>query len=228
MVRQGLAISALVVAGMAALSVWGWFQTPADAAIPVHWSATGEVNRYGTRLEAFGLMPALAAGLSLLLAFAPKIDPRGRNLAKSGPLLITVWMGTLAILAVSHIALVLSATGTLDAEGPVMPRMILIAVALFMAVLGNLLGKARPNWFVGVRTPWTLSSDHAWDVTHRWAGRGFVATGLIGGAAILIAPINIGLTVFFILLAITAIGSIVLSYLAWRTDPERETYSETE
>ncbi len=228
MIARGLTISALAIAAMAAMSAWGWMMTSADAQIPVHWSATGEVNRYGSRLEAFTTMPIVAIVISLLLAFAPKIDPRGRNLAKSGPLLMTVWMGTLALLVVAHLALVLSATGTLDPESPILPRIILIAVALFLAVLGNLLGKARPNWFVGVRTPWTLSSDHSWDVTHRWAGRGFVATGLVGGAAILFTPVEVGLMIFFGLLGATAIGAVVLSFLAWRSDPDRETYSEAE
>jgi uncharacterized membrane protein len=225
---RGLVISAFAVAAMAALSAWGWVQTAPGAEIPVHWSATGEVNRYGSRLEAFATMPVIAAVISLLLAFAPKIDPRGRNLAKSGALLMTVWMGVLALLFVAHLALVLSATGTLDPEGPLMPRLILLAVCAFMVVLGNLLGKARPNWFVGVRTPWTLSSDRSWDITHRWAGRGFVATGLAGGAAIVVAPVEIGLGLFFGLLAATALGSILLSYLTWRSDPDRETYSETD
>jgi uncharacterized membrane protein len=49
-----------------------------------------------------------------------------------------------------------------------------------MAGIGNVLGKLRSNFFVGIRTPWTLSSEHVWDQTHRWAGRLFV-----GAAAVL-------------------------------------------
>jgi len=228
MIVRGLMVSALVVAAMAALSVWGWMVTPADAQIPVHWSASGEVNRYGGRLEAFAMIPAVTVLVSLLLAFVPKIDPRGRNLAKSGPLLMTVWMGMLVLLFVSHVALVLSATGTIEPDGSLVPRLILLAVSVFMVVLGNFLGKARPNWFVGVRTPWTLSSDRAWDITHRWAGRGFVMTGLGGGLAVLLMPVEIGLTVFFALLGVTVGGAVILSYLAWRRDPDRETYSEAD
>ena len=228
MMARGLGISAIVVAAMAGLSAWGWSVTPQDAQIPVHWSATGEVNRYGGRFEAFGVMPLLALGLSGLLAIAPKIDPRGRNLAKSGPLYLTVWMGTLGLLFTSHLVLVLSATGHLNAESPLLPRILLIAVALFLAIIGNLLGKARPNWFIGVRTPWTLSSDRSWDVTHRWTGRGFVATGLLGGAALLLTPVKIGLAIFFGLLGVTVAGALVISYLAWRDDPSRETFSETD
>lgn len=228
MILRGLVISVIVVAAMAALSIWGWMVTPADAQIPVHWSAHGEVDRYGSRLEAFAALPAIAAIISILLALAPQIDPRGRNLAKSGPLLTTVWMGVLALLFVSHLALILSATGTIEPDGSLAPRLILLAVAVFMVVLGNMLGKARPNWFVGVRTPWTLSSDRSWDITHRWAGRGFVVTGLGGGLAGLTLPIEQAFTVFFTLLGVTVIGAVILSYMSWRSDPDRETYSETD
>lgn len=228
MIMRGLIVSAIVAAAMAGLSAWAWSVTPADAQIPVHFSVSGEVNRYGSRLEAFGLIPALTIGLSLLLAAAPKIDPRGRNLASSGPLLMTVWMGLLAILTVTHLALTLPALGVVEAESSLMLRLVLAAVALFLAVVGNMLGKARPNWFVGVRTPWSLSSDHSWDVTHRWAGRGFVLSGIVGSGVILLAPVQIGIAVFVALICTTSVGSILISYLAWRTDPERETFSEAD
>lgn len=228
MIRTGLMISTLVVLAMVGLSAWAWMVTPADTQIAVHWSATGEVNRYGTRLEAFGLIPAMTAGLSLLMALAPRIDPRGRNLEKSGPLLITVWLGLLAILAMTHLALILPAVGLVEADSEFTPKFVLIAVCVFMAVIGNVLGKARPNWFVGVRTPWSLSSDRSWDITHRWAGRGFVLTGLVGGAAMVFAPISVGLTVFLTLMGITAVGSLAVSYFAWRSDPDRETFNEAD
>ncbi len=228
MIMRGLILSAIVVAAMAGLSAWAWTVTTAETQIPVHWSITGEVNRYGSRLEAFGLIPAITAALSLLLAVAPRIDPRGQNLAKSGSLLGTVWMGLLGLLLVVHLALVLPATGVIDMNSTLMPRMVLAAVAVFIAVIGNVLGKARPNWFVGVRTPWSLSSDRSWDITHRWAGRGFVASGVIGGAAIVLAPIGVGMAIFIGLLCTTSLGSILISYLAWRSDPARETFNETD
>ncbi len=228
MIRTGLILSAIIVLAMIGLSAWAWMMTPADAQIPVHWSATGEVNRYGSRLEAFGLIPAMTAGLSILMALAPRIDPRGRNLAKSGPLLITVWLGLLAILAMTHLALVLPALGLIEADSGLVPKLVLGAVCIFLAVIGNMLGKARPNWFVGVRTPWSLSSDRSWDITHRWAGRGFVLTGLVGGAAIVFAPVGVGLTVFLTLIGTTALGAIAVSYVAWRGDPDRETFNEAD
>ncbi|MCR9127940.1 MAG: SdpI family protein [Alphaproteobacteria bacterium] len=226
MIARGLIASAAFIAVMAGLSAWGWLATPAGAEFPVHWNAAGEPDRYGGKLEAFALLPGLAILMSVIFAAAPLIDPRGRNLAQSGSVLLTVWIGTLGVLAAGQAALTLVAVGVIAPEGELAPRLVLLAVCALLVVLGNALGKARPNWFVGVRTPWTLSSDKAWDVTHRWAGRGFVASGLIGGAALLLAPVPAGLAVFFALIAVTAVGSIALSFLVWRSDPDRETYSD--
>ncbi|MEA2121864.1 MAG: hypothetical protein EGMGGAKC_01197 [Dehalococcoides mccartyi] len=95
---------------------------------------------------------------------------------------------------------------------------ILIMVGLLLALLGNMFGKLRPTWFVGIRTAWTLSSDLSWDKTHRLGGRVFVGAGLLmilagitGFAWLMIASLA-GL-----LLGI--IGLFVYSYLVWKKDP---------
>lgn len=226
MTMKGVAASIVALAIMGALSAWGWFATPADLEIPVHWNAAGEVDRYGGKAEAFLLIPAITLLLSAVFAAAPHIDPRGRNLKASGPAFVTIWVGVLAIVTLAHGVIVLTALGVIEASGELIPHLVLGAVCLLMIVIGNVLGKARPNWFVGVRTPWTLSSDKAWDATHRWAGRGFVVSGLAGGASLLLAPIEIALAIFLTCILATAAFSIALSYLVWRTDPDRELYSE--
>ena len=226
LITKGALASVGFVAVMAALSAWGWLATPPGAEVPVHWNAAGEADRYGGKVEAFALMPGLAIVLSVMFAAAPLIDPRGRNLAKSGSVLLTAWIGTLAVLTAAQAALTLSAVGILDTEGEGAPRLVLLAVSILMVVIGNVLGKARPNWFVGVRTPWTLSSDKAWDAAHRLAGRGFVVSGLLGGAAVALAPLSWGLIVLLGGIGFTAIASVALSFVVWRSDPDRETFSE--
>lgn len=220
------AAAAGLVAVIAGFSAWGWLATPAGADIPVHWDATGAPDRYGGKAEAFLLTPAIAVALSLILLAAPHIDPRGRNLARSGAVLNTVWLGTLAVLAAAQAGIALTAAGVFTPEGGAIPLLVGLSACALMIGLGNVLGKARPNWFVGVRTPWTLSSDRSWDAAHRWAGRGFVASGLLGGAAILLAPIEAGFAVFTGAVLVTAAGAVVLSYFVWRSDPDRETFNE--
>lgn len=227
MTRTAL-VAAALTAMIFGLSAWGWLATPPGVEIAVHWDATGQADRFGGKMEAFAPMPAIALLVSALLAAAPHIDPRGRNLARSGPLLRVVWLGTLAVLTAAQAALTLTAVGVIAQDGDAAPRLIVLAVSVLFVVLGDALGKARPNWFVGFRTPWTLSSDKAWDVTHRWAGRGFVAAGLLGGAVVLIGPMDVGVGLFVALVLGVVAGGTLLSFLVWRTDPDRETYSETD
>lgn len=223
---KGLIASGVLVAVMAVISAWGWLGTPDGAQIAVHWNASGEPDRYGGKLEAFTLMPVLAVLLSAIFAAAPLIDPRGHNLARSGPVLLAIWIGTLLLLTAVQAVLTLGALGLIDSQGEGAPRLVLLAACILIAVLGNVLGKARPNWFVGVRTPWTLSSDKAWDITHRGAGRGFVISALAGGAALGLGSTVIGVSVLTGLLLATVGACVVLSFFVWRSDPERETFNE--
>ncbi|HEY6565141.1 MAG TPA: SdpI family protein, partial [Pirellulaceae bacterium] len=99
-------------------------------------------------------------------------------------------------------------------------------VGLLLMVFGNVMGKIRPNWFVGVRTPWTLSSKLSWTKTHRLAGWLFIGIGVLIAAT--------GMTRSRWLLIGTLCGSgaallgvVVYSYLVYRADPERTTPAGT-
>ncbi|MGY6628173.1 MAG: SdpI family protein [Oceanicaulis sp.] len=226
MSARALTAVAALIAMTLGFSLWGWLAAPPGVEIAVHWNAAGQPDRYGGKAEAFLLIPGAAIFLSILLAAAPHIDPRGRNLAASGSVLPTIWIATLCLFAIVQAALTLSALGMVAPDGDSVPRTVMLGVCALMVIVGNALGKARPNWFVGVRTPWTLSSDRAWDATHRWAGRGFVLSGLIGAACALLAPMMAAVFVFLALILTTTAGSVVLSFLVWRRDPEREVFSE--
>ena len=101
-------------------------------------------------------------------------------------------------------------------------------MALFIAVIGNVLGKARPNWFGGIRTPWTLSSDRSWDVTHRWAGRLFMLAGLASVPILWLTPVDTGWILMAVAIGVAALAPVVLSYFVWRNDAQRETFSASD
>jgi uncharacterized membrane protein len=126
-------------------------------------------------------------------------------------------IGTALLIAAIHVFLILSAIGQ-----PVDLKVILLpgAAGLFI-LLGNYLGKTRSNWFAGIRTPWTLSSDYAWEKTHRWAGRLFVLTGVMTLAAWFVADIEIAAWVMIAAIVVASLVSVLLSYFYWRNDPDR-------
>ena len=217
--RLPLTMSFFLLAFMAALSAWAWTILPPGAVIPTHWDFQGRVN--GTMTKEWGLtiMPALALFITLLLAAVPRIEPRRQNMIASRKPFLAFWIGGLIVLAAGHAMIVGVALGY-----PVdIPGILIILIPLTIGVSGNYLGKARPNFFVGVRTPWTLSSDLSWEKTHRMLGRLFVFSAIL----VLATRFAIGTQAAFLALAGTisasAILAIISSYVFWKNDPARRT-----
>lgn len=204
----------IVIAGMwtAAAVIW----PSAPDRIPVRWSLTGEVERYGGRAEGLLLLPAMAFIIYLVTLAAPKFD-RGRlNYARFTGAYTTIRAAVIALLAVIYAVILLTARGvSVD-----MNRFIGLSVGAMFFVMGNVMGKIRPNWFFGVRTPWTLSSKRSWTHTHRLAGWVLVASGIaLMGAGVTERPV--AMEIAFGILAVGVATTIVFSYFVWRSDPDR-------
>ncbi|WP_394693186.1 SdpI family protein [Hyphobacterium sp.] len=222
MIRLGLIISAFAFVLAVIFSAYGWINTDPGAQVPVHFNLSGEADRYGSKAEAFLFMPAILLGITFLLAIAPNIDPRGKNLRRSRPVYIVGWIIGVVALAGGQGLITWTAVGG-GIEGEVMARGVGVFIAAIMLLLGLVIAKARPNFFAGFRTPWTLSSDLSWDKTHRWASRIYLALGVAGLAASLLLPpepVTIGL-----LAAVlgSTLGLVIYSFLVWKRDPARET-----
>jgi uncharacterized membrane protein len=96
------------------------------------------------------------------------------------------------------------------------PQIIGAGVGLLFIVLGNELGRVKPNWFVGIRTPWTLSDPEVWRRTHRVGGRLFFAAGLLIVLASILLPANASAFVILAGALSVALLSVGYSYVAWR------------
>jgi len=222
MIAKGLFWSGIIFLAMLAASAYGWMALPADAQFPVQWNTQGDVSRYADKLETLFAVPATTAVLMVIISLAVMIDPRRRNLEKSRALYLTGWLGGVAIAAIVHFTTLFTA---ITGQAPSI-RSFFILNGLFLIVTGNFMAKSRSNWFAGIRTPWTLSSEYAWSVANRLAGWGFV----IVGAATIISTffLKAEKTLMLLLtgLAATIIVSMAASYLAWRSDPDRKTATE--
>jgi uncharacterized membrane protein len=215
--RLPLTISALVIAVMAAISAWGWMMLPHGARIASHWGFDGQVN--GTLPKAAGLLllPAIGLAICALLAVIPVIEPRRENLIASRKAFLAIWLGALAAIAVAHAVMVANALGyAVD-----VPSVLIVAVAGVIAVAGNYLGKVRSNFFVGIRTPWTLSSDLAWEKSHRVLGRLFVFSALITLAVRFAVTVEAGYIALAATLTSSALIGVASSYVYWKQDPDR-------
>ncbi len=203
---------ALVVGAAAAASAAVYGRLPERS--PVHWNLAGEVDRYGSRLEAALLLPAMMLVLAALIPVLPKIDPRGANYEKFRPTYHLVMNAVLTFMLVVHGVLLAAALGH-----PVpVTRLVPVAIGLFLMLIGNVMPRTRPNWMFGIRTPWTLSSDRVWERTHRMGGYLLLAAGLVTLlSAALPDPRRSG-TLMGAAIAAAALGSIVYSYVVWRQE----------
>jgi uncharacterized membrane protein len=184
--------------------------------VPVHWGLSGQADRWGGKAEGLLLLPVvtlLAYGLLLLL---PRIDPRREHYATfAGPYraLRTAIVGMFLMIQAFTV------TRFEEPDAPFTNGLPALLGIVFI-VLGNYLPKIQSNWFVGVRTPWTLSSEESWRRTHHLAGWLFVLSGGITIVAGLLSP-EAGILSMVASVLATAFISIVYSYVVWRHDPAR-------
>jgi uncharacterized membrane protein len=204
----------LILAVMLVLLAMTWPVAPDR--VPVHWNAAGEIDRYGSK--PFGLLfpPLLAAGLYLVFLFAPRIDPGRANYASFPDTYLLIRTAVLATIAFFYGVTCLSARGVAVSMEVVAP----LAVGMLFVVFGSVMGKIRPNWFVGIRTPWTISSKVAWVRTHRLGGWLFIALGLAFVAGALFKRAWSAQWIVGGVLGMVVV-LFVYSYLAWRGDPDK-------
>jgi uncharacterized membrane protein len=201
----------MLLMGMFVVAAISWTRVPER--IPVHWGIDGSADRYGGRVEGVLLLPLIAAGLYLLLRFLPRFDPRRANYALGDGVYDLIRFAMLVLLAVLYAVTIFIAMGyALD-----MTRIVSLLVGGLFVVIGSVLGKLRPTWFVGIRTPWTLSSARSWGKTHRLGGWVFLIAGLLMAlSGLLRQPILLFVVIGALCLAL--LGLVVYSYLLWRED----------
>ena len=225
MIRTGLIFTTIAAIGMCAINLWAMPQFP-EGQIPVHWGLDGTPDRYGDRSEAFcalWMIPIAALFTGAILAIVPRLDPNGDNLMKSRKAYIAIWSSAMIMLLGVHAGIALlmvrSVSDTPDANEFV--RFVIAASAILIIIKGNYLPKTRSNWFLGIRTPWTLSSDVTWEKTHRLAGRLLMIAGFICliGAFLL----NGGWLIVMLLSTLmpAMLISVVYSYFVWRNAPDK-------
>lgn len=217
--RTGLLFSGAILLLMLILSGWAWMQIPADQKIPVHWGVSGKPDRFGGKFEGLFVLPLTTVGLIALFALLPRIEPRKMNLERSRRPYVIIWVGTLGVLTVVHAVTVLSALGRNIAVHVVVS----VVVGVLFMIIGNYMGKVRSNFFVGIRTPWTLSSELSWNRTNRLGGWLFVVWGL---GIVLSAVIGKPSLTYRVILAgagVLIVVTTIYSYLVWRADPDKQT-----
>ena len=173
-----LLMCALVVAATLAFTLTMFAQLPAR--IPTHWNAQGQIDGYGPRGFVF-LHTGFMVGFMLLWTLLPSLSPKRFTVDRFSA---TYWHICLVVVAMLGYIQCVLVWGVWSPSLP-MNRAMLGGLAVFMALLGNVMGKVRSNFWIGIRTPWTLSSERVWYATHRFAAKTMVASALLSLAGVL-------------------------------------------
>jgi uncharacterized membrane protein len=166
----GLVIAAL----MTAFAFYTAAQLAPGAQLPTHFDGSGNPDRYAGALAALLLPAGIVAGISLLFALLPFVEPLQDKLEGSAHLLRVVWIGLMALMIAIELIVASPAYGwSLSAT------LILSAAGVLILAIGNALPKSRPGFFVGIRTPWTITDTDNWIATHRLGGKLMMVVGLV-------------------------------------------------
>jgi uncharacterized membrane protein len=181
--------------------------------VVTHWDFSGRPNGWSSRFWGAWLMPIFLVAIWAFMRVLPAIDPRGSNYAKFLGAFEGMIIAIMLFMFCLHIIVLRAALGH-----PVdMNRVLPIAMGALFVVLGMLLPHAQPNWFVGIRTPWTLSSDEVWEKTHRFGGKAFVASGVVILVAGVLMPQGAHIVLFAALMICIA-SVLTYSYLEWKRE----------
>jgi len=192
------------------ISIYFYPQMPEKMAS--HWNIQGEVDNYMPKFWGLFLIPFILIGLSLLFVAIPKIDPLKTNIEKfrkyyDGFIILF----SIFVLSI-HLQVILWNLGIKISPSIFVP----IGMGILFFYIGILCENAKRNWFIGIRTPWTLSSERVWEKTHRIGGKLFKIAGVIAFVGIFFQRY----VLFFILIPIISVAfyTIIYSYFEYQKE----------
>ena len=186
-----------------------WNELPEK--VPMHWNIKGEIDRFGEKSELL-LIPILFPLLVyIIFLIVPKIDPKNK-ISKMGnkyqhiKILLTTFMSILALFIIY----------TAKNQSFANPSYIVLLIGILYIILGNYFKTIKANYFIGIRTPWTLENETVWKETHKLGGKMWFVAGIIVLISSLILEKQLNFTLFIIITGIITIIPIAYSYFKFK------------
>ncbi len=190
-VKRSVLVSLIFFGIAVVVAVWLYPRLPAQVA--VHWDRNGRVNNHMPRLLGAAFPALLILAIAVLTWVLPAISPRHFEIRPFARVFLLLMLATQALVLVLGLDTLLAAAGYVVH----MREIGMLGAGALLMILGNYMGKLRKNFFVGIRSPWTLASDTVWERTHRMAGWVFMVAGLLAVVLILAgSPQWLTLTLF--------------------------------
>jgi uncharacterized membrane protein len=192
-----------------------WNELPET--VPIHWNSKGEIDNWGNKLSLIGMLFMLPVLTYVILSVISKIDPKkrmslmGRKLYQLKFILV-LFMSILALFIIYS-----TKSQTISS-----PSFVFVLLGALFMILGNYFKVMQPNYFIGIRTPWTLENPEIWKTTHVFAGKLWFIAGLIIILGSLIFESAGFSKVFMIIVFAIAIAPIAYSYLKFKSHTKKE------
>jgi uncharacterized membrane protein len=172
--------------------------------VPTHWNASGHVDGYGSKWMNLLLMPGVMLWVAVLTVGLPKLSPEKFQIEPfEGTFGTCMGLISALMLAMHFLIISISAGARLD-----MSQAMMGVLFLFFIFFGNYMGRIQPNFYMGIRTPWTLSDERVWKVVHRGAGRLWVFGSIAGVVMVLIGlPFWLNFGYFMVLIFVPVVQS---------------------
>ena len=187
--------------------IYIWNRLPEK--VPMHWNGAGEIDRYGDKKELLVMLFMLVGITYFVFLIIPSIDPKQKlqnmgNKLNNLRMILTLFMSGLAVCILYSVQ-----------QKSSNPGFVFAIIGLLFAFLGNYFKTIKPNYFIGIRTPWTLENEEVWKKTHLMGGKLWFVGGLLMALTFLL-PNEMQLYTFLGITAVITIVPIVYSYLEFK------------
>ncbi len=200
----------LILIIIAAFLISIYFYPMMPEKVPTHWNFKGEIDGYSGRLSGSLIMPITNLIMYIMFIFLPALDPKKENYRLFESTYIYFRYLFHIFFFAMHIMIISASLGYIVNT----TRLVMFGISLLFMLMGNVMGRVKHNYFVGIKTPWTLANEEVWRKTHRLAALLWTAGGLIG---VILSIFNVNLWFIFVaILILPSIIPIIYSYIVFK------------
>lgn len=192
------------------LAIGAFFYSKMPEQLPTHFGLDGNPDKFSSKDVALFQMPIIMVGVQLIMVFMLNKDPRKKYQSEK-LYIISLFIIPILTIMISSLTVAYGMGSKVEIN-----RIIIVAISLLFVVMGNFLPKSKRNYTMGIKNPWTLSSDVIWEKTHRLGGYTFVISGIVGIVFGLVLK-NSAFAIFMLIMAAGIIPT-VYSYILYERE----------